>query len=294
MTSASASASAAAAAAVDVPLDVKDFDPTDPKYAVDIDQYKPDKESSWPYPPSKDGWCLVHRALTQEVEQQIVAYQSMMEQAKSHKEGTTETLTEWQLRCLQSAWEGHYQHVHWHHHDEDDYFGPQMSKRFIYPQRIASDHPKIEAQIDKVKTMIHALQVGDQIVDKLTPLVQEFEQYKSMIVPHMKEEETFVLPLLRAYFTPKDMEPIIQTIATNGPKIEFGSAIYNCQGGPEGFRQEFMKQEGIPFFVWYIDFQFRLAEYERRVAKPLEALQNGIPPVDGKAGFLPTGGCDIL
>jgi hypothetical protein len=50
-----------------------------------------------------------------------------------------------------------------------------------------------------------------------------------------------------------------------------------------------MKQEGIPFFVWYIEFQYNLGEFEERVAKHIDALKAGTPPAD-----TPTGWCNIL
>lgn len=42
-----------------------------------------------------------------------------------------------------------------------------------------------------------------------------------------------------------------------------------------------MVQEKIPSFVWYIDFQFRLAEFKRRVIKSVEALKLGEEPSEG-------------
>lgn len=58
-----------------------------------------------------------------------------------------------------------------------------------------------------------------------------------------------------------------------------GSCIYFM--GVEILRKEFMVQEKISSFVWDIDFQFRLAEFKRRVIKSVEALKLGEEPSEG-------------
>jgi hypothetical protein len=93
----------------------------------------------------------------------------------------------------------------------------------------------------------------------------------------MDEEEATALLLLRAYFKPEDLKPVIEYIVANGPKIEMGSCIYFM--GVDKFYNEFMKQEGIPFFVYYVDFQFRLREFKERVAKHIDALKSGEQPL---------------
>ena len=163
----------------------------------------------------------------------------------------------------------------WHHHDEDDSFVPFMKQRVKYPDKLEADHPKIEAQCQKVKQAIEKLTEGDSL-DELTV---EWKKYGDMIGPHMDEEEATALLLLRAYFKPEDLKAVIEYIMQNGPKIEMGSCIYFM--GVEIFRKEFMVQEKIPPFVWYIDFQFRLAEFKRRVIKNVEALKLGEEPSEG-------------
>ena len=47
-----------------------------------------------------------------------------------------------------------------------------------------------------------------------------------MMLPHLKHEEDVLLPLLRAYFTHKDVAPIVKEIVANGPNVEMGSFIH--------------------------------------------------------------------
>jgi hypothetical protein len=169
---------------------------------------------------------------------------------------------------------GHFDHVHWHHTDEDDTVVPFWKNRFKYPEKLEAAHPVIEAQIDKIKKIIEGFKPGD----KIEGLASEWKKYEEMIVPHMDEEEALALPLYRVYFSAADMAPVIAEIIKNAPKIEMGSAAHVM--GPDKFRSEFMVQEGIPFFVWHIDFKYRLAEFERRVVKHIEALKSGQEPVE--------------
>ena len=125
------------------------------------------------------------------------------------------------------------------------------------------------------KQAIEGLKEGDT----LDEIIVEWKKYGDMICPHMDEEEATALLLLRAYFKPEDLKPVIEYIMKFGPKIEMGSCIYFM--GIEKFRKEFMPQEKIPFFVWHIDFQFRLAEFKGRVIKHIDALKCGEKPSEG-------------
>lgn len=235
------------------------------KYQLSPD-YPPDKESSWHYPPEADGWCAVHKALKGEIALFAEAFAAI--KSRDRDRG----LVAWEIKSIQTAFAGHFEHVRWHHHDEDESFVPFMKQRVRYPEKLEADHPRIEAQCDKVKQAIEGLKEGDT----LDEIIVEWGKYGDMICPHMDEEEATALLLLRAYFKPEDLKPVIEYIIKFGPKIEMGSCIYFM--GIEKFRQEFMIQEKVPFFVWHIDFQFRLAEFKDRVIKHIDALKCGERP----------------
>ena len=48
--------------------------------------------------------------------------------------------------------------------------------------------------------------------------------------------------------------------------------------GEQQFREGFMAQEGIPFFVWHIDFSAKYAYYASEVVPQIDALKSGAPP----------------
>ena len=134
-------------------------------------------------------------------------------------------------------------------------------------------------------------------------MVKELVDYEVMMKGHLKEEEDISLLLTRAYFTQSELAPKIQEIIGHGPKvcaehegrsivslflcvishtffqilqIEMGSFIDSC--GVEKFRNGFMVQEGIPFFVWYIDFNSRHKFFLKQFKNPAEALKSGKEP----------------
>jgi len=102
------------------------------------------------------------------------------------------------------------------------------------------------------------------------------------MLAHLLEEEAVCLPLMRAYFTPAEVAPVVQEIVKSGPPVEMGSLIYYA-GEPAFF--EFMQQEGIPGFAWYIDFKGKRDNFQEVTKKNIDALTSGVPPVPAKMCF---------
>jgi hypothetical protein len=114
------------------------------------------------------------------------------------------------------------------------------------------------------------------------------KEYEQMLLPHFLHEENVALPLLRAYFTHKEMSAKMQEMMqkfskdkSDGMKFEIGSVI-DCMGEVE-FRNKFMKNEGIPFFVWYLMFKPGLVVYRKDFQKPTTALISGVEMEPEKA-----------
>lgn len=115
-------------------------------------------------------------------------------------------------------------------------------------------------------------------------LMEAFVKYDGHMQPHLREEEESGLELMRAYFIPKEIDPMVQKIVAKGPKIEMGSIIYHM-GGKKPMMEGFMPQQGIPFFVWYLEFSGRLKYYEDNVLKFMNALKSGEAPDIEKMGW---------
>ena len=71
-----------------------------------------------------------------------------------------------------------------------------------------------------------------------------------------RQEEEIGLPLLRAYFAPEEVAPKTQEIINQTAPHILGGFFYHldAEGGSKGAINQFMAQEGIPFFVYYIAF----------------------------------------
>jgi hemerythrin-like domain-containing protein len=63
--------------------------------------------------------------------------------------------------------------------------------------------------------MIQNLKEGDQC----DSILSQFQQYESVLLPHIKEEEETVIPLMRRYFTPAEMSPVSRQFFTDCPKV---------------------------------------------------------------------------
>lgn len=130
--------------------------------------------------------------------------------------------------------------------------------------------------------MSQDFQTGDMI-DKFLQLWIDYQTY---MIPHLKNEEDVALPLVRAYLKPEDLTPIMQKILAREPKIAMGSFIH-FDGGPTPFRQGFMKNEGVPSFVWHVYFQWKYKLFMKEFLSRVDALTTGEKP-------LQKGGCVIL
>ena len=89
------------------------------------DEYLPDKEALWNHKPEESGWTLAHNALRSEMTTFLEALAAVKSQG---------ALKEWQIKAIQTVFEGHFTHIHGHHENEDDILAPEVQKRFKYPE----------------------------------------------------------------------------------------------------------------------------------------------------------------
>lgn len=233
--------------------------------------FPPDKESTWKHPKEKDGWVLAHNSLRTEIKDMIECLKATS--------GRGSNIQAWEAKCIQTFWKAHFEHIEAHHQNEDDLFVPFLKTRFQVPDKVAVDHKELVDMMKKINGMVEDLKEGSSVKEVLATM----QDYKKLMLPHLAEEEEECLPLMRAYFTPQEVSPKVQEIIGKGPKLEMGSFIYAM--GQDSFRKDFMGQDQIPFFVWYIDFQFRYKHFLKEFREPLEAVQNNQEPKAPARGF---------
>lgn len=124
---------------------------------------------------------------------------------------------------------------------------PVLRTRIAYPEKLEADHVQLVAAMDAIAACVHALKPGR---DSLTGLRALWLNYEAIMLPHLFEEEMVGLPLARAYFTPQEIEKVVATFMKNGDPVSLGSFVHVM--GHKADAQRFMKENGIPSFVWHI------------------------------------------
>lgn len=189
------------------------FNPCDRVYQVS-QEFKPDKSKTWPYPAEEDGWFHAHNALRRELQMLEDCFEAVA--ARSMK---TALLLEWEVECIKTIFEGHYEFIHEHHSNEDTKFTPVFSKRFRYPDKLTDDHEEIVKQLEAVCSRVRALQAGDNREVVIGSLTVDFKVYRTNLTAHLKEEEDTGIPLMRAYFDPKSIGKIVEEVMKSAPKV---------------------------------------------------------------------------
>lgn len=250
------------------------FDPTSPEYQVSPD-FPPDKTKTYEYPPEEDAWTLVHNAIRGEIEDIKGAIDVLRKR---------ETLEPWMMTSLLSMCKVHSIHIHSHHENEDDILAPELNKRFKYPDKHVEDHVGLVKGLDIVMELVEELASKDcDYKAKLEMLSKAVASYEHILLPHLKEEEDLGLLLTRAYFTHAEIGKIVEKIMVKAPPVEIGSIVHYM--GVEKFRKEFMRREGIPFFVWYLSFKKMYGAFVHDFTLQYEAIKAGKPLPKHHAGL---------
>jgi len=218
-------------------LDTQRVDATDPIFQRDPN-FKPDKASLYKHPESHDGWVMAHNAVRFEIGEMKRVLTALCDRKT--------VLARWQVDAVQAWWSGHEKHVHEHHSNEDDLFNPVLRTRIVYPDKLEADHVELVAAMDAIAEAARSLQPGDTL-DGLRKL---WLHYESIILPHLHEEEQVGLPLARAYFTPAEIDKLVAKILKNSDPISLGSFVHVL--GHKKDAKDFMRENGIPGFVWHI------------------------------------------
>merc|ERR1719330_926342 len=150
---------------------------------------------------------------------------------------------------------------------------PFMKTRINLPDKLEADHNIIIERMTNVTNCINALKEGSSL-DQLSTAMS---LYRESLFPHLIEEEEIALPLLRSFFTPKEVRAPLMKILKSSIKEESGSFIHSM--GEDYFRSTFMKQEGIPFFVWHLKFKKDYDYFLKNIHSYREAMKKGVPLV---------------
>jgi len=248
------------------------FDIADKKYQVNSN-HSPNKISTWTIPLKSDRWMLCHDAIRGEVSAMARALSAVAERKE-------ENLPDWVVKSIQTWWSHHEAHVKEHCKKEDEILVPFASQRFHWPNCLKEDHESLEHNNwhGRIGVLVKSISGGENVKN----LQEAWGEYESKLISHLRNEEEMALPLTRAYFTQEEVLPVGRKMLESEPELTVGAMIHFM--GEEHFRSEFMKSQGIPFFVWHVAFKKRYLDYGDKVSSHIDALITGKPP-NRKSGW---------
>jgi hemerythrin-like domain-containing protein len=176
----------------------------DPSTVQVSPSFLPDKIDLWKdFPVVEDAWIGTHQALRFEISELDSALEFV----------ASRPLKKQDIDNIQEAFEAHIEHSLAHQEQEDKILVPKLTKRFNPPKH---EHGKIENELrSKLRPLVKELKAGCDLEE----LRSELKKYQSIICPHMDKEEAELIPLMRAFFTPKEMSEISREFFTAGPKV---------------------------------------------------------------------------
>jgi hypothetical protein len=233
-----------------------------------VDGAVPDKGSTWQYPTQSDGWFRIHNTIRAEMTKLAAALDACA--------ATGEPLPAWKVDAIKSYWSLHSALVRAHHAHEDDIFYPLLATRCALPPKLEIVHGDVLELSAAVDLAVNALEPGADLV----PLVSAFDAYKASMEPHLAEEEAVCVPLMRAYFSFKEIAEVMAPMMKKMDPLVMGAFVHH-QGSKDQF-MKFMKQEKIPAIAWYADFKSMRTKYRAAQEAVAQALLTGVEPAQGK------------
>ena len=200
--------------------------------------------------------------------------------AQLERSNTNNNIPAWMSSTIQSWWAGHVAHATNHCKAEEESYRPIMSERFVWPEDVGSLHKKLDSLRDKVGKAVDNLNADKSTLLSFRAVLSTYE--KNML-EHFRVEETTALPLMRAYFTPEEISLVQKKVLEDAPENATGALIHTM--GADRFKSEFMKERGIPFFVWHVAFKSRLSNYQSDMVSKVDAIKKGEEPVAKKTGW---------
>lgn len=244
-----------------------------PRRYMASSSHQPDKGPLWVHPVDEDGWMHAHNAVRGEIDIMTAILSKIGDRP----------LEAWEILSLQAWYDGHVEHVHDHHANEDAKFTPHMATRINLPAKLTTDHVPLLRMLEKLGRSINTLREGKSP----GALKRDWARYDALMKPHLREEEQVALPLLRAYFTPGEVGKLVESILSESPPLALGSFFY-FMGGTRASCAKFMANEGIPFFVWFVSFRGMVNLYHERMVRHSDALLRGVPPSPAAGSTPPT------
>jgi len=227
---------------------------------------QPEHTDLWKNEVRLDGWMMAHDALrTVQREMGLLFHASLQKLKDLHyvAGNDTPTLPSWWVSNLKTLWDTHHHDVHHHHGNEEDIFFPFLNTRFNLPPKMTSDHKSMVDLLEQTNTSMGSFadaKNGAEQVSALEAAQKTYTEMWDLMSPHLREEEQVGLVLQRAFFTPAEVAKQTEVIMKGLTTLDTGG-FFRCF--TEAHVKEFMAAEGIPFFVWNIQFKGAIETYNK-------------------------------
>jgi hypothetical protein len=110
--------------------------------------------------------------------------------------------------------------------------------------------------------------------------------YRTALYPHLIEEECVYVPLLRAYFPPKEVfATFAEVLKSHYSKLALGSLLHHLPGGREGV-MTFLARSGYEWYHWYLEVKGVRAKYRVAMESKIESLLRGEPTASARKSDL--------
>lgn len=169
----------------------------------------------------------------------------------------------------QEWWVGHYEHVAHHHKTEDEVLHPMVRTRVAVMAEFETSHEELNNLLVVVDKAIRNRNF--QTAAELAPV---WHGYRTALYPHLVEEEHIMVPLIRAYFTPEEVNQRTTEMLRTMPKVALGSILHHLAGGKEGV-MTFMARTGYRWHEWYTEVHAIRTHYREHMESKLESLLHG-------------------
>ena len=264
-------ATAAASSLVQAEVYENVFNVSDPRWQVS-EKYPPDKSHLWSYPVAIDGWTLAHDALRGEVRDFDTVLQTLQDEQQQMMMGSQ------QATAMQAWWRGHYVHLLNHHKNEDDILKAFVQQRFHYPSFMEIQHDNILTLLDELNelvgnVLVHASTDQGRASIVLDQIYPKWTSYREELLPHLKAEEDNVIPLVRAYFTPREVQKLVRQLLRRGPAVETGSIVHYV--GRDKMKDSMQRQRvprPLASIVWFLILNPRTRQYNKTMLRYLETM----------------------
>lgn len=242
---------------------------TQPANTVDVNNFKPmdahkwpgNKESMWTIKSDQHTVNLMHNALRAEV----TKFEALLFKLGDRP------LKKWEKDHIRDWWLGHYEHVKSNNRVEDELLHPWIRERVV----VAAEFETHYEDLNELLVTVHKA-ITNFNYSSASEIAGVWHGYRTALYPHLVEEESIMVPLLRAYFTPEEGNQKTAEIVRSMPKSCLGSLLHHIPTGKEGI-MTFMARMNYPWHAWYTEVHAIRTAYREKMESKLESLLLGEP-----------------